>query len=418
MNDDNGIFKKEVEDGKKTNNNKTDDNSTNNAEQGIGLDDVNPDFNNKNNKEDDVNTGIGLNKEDEDKTREEFEKEYAEKKAKEDKKKAKEDKEKEDEEKYQKEQEKIREDKKNKKENEKKQEEKQKNKDAVSRFLKKTKDIIGGSSMINGEKVKSQDGKEKRNSESAITRNAQNADRHEKTQLGDLFSSLQHDNVLNKGADQLKARQSNNKQSEPLSLQRTADQDQMKNKQNAKKRNNENKQRDARIKEQNAKRTEKLEKEREEAEKEIAEEKAREKAKRLKKSEESEQEYQNDLKEIDKKYDKMRAEMEQRFKEEEKDMNDIAEPGKTHYDGSSPEEAFSKLSEDGRQEIIDTRLDSKEKDKFREASNDITAVKNLPNTLSKVNRVIDKTNNIKDHSQLNINAQTDQKKRQTNINNN
>ncbi len=384
MNDyNNSIFKKEVEDGKKTNNNKKDDN---NAEQGIDLNDVNPD----------VNAGIGLSKEDEDEIRAEVAKKADKEKQKEDK----EEKEKEDEKKEEQKLKEKREDKENKEKNDKKQEKKKENKDAVLRFLKETKDMMDGSSMINAEKVKSLDGNEKDN-KSAITKNAQNADRHEKTQLGDLFSSLQHNNVAGKGLDALKARQSNNTKGQKPDLKYTTDQNQRKNKQNAEKRKNENKQRDARIKEQNAKRTADLEKKRQEAEKEIAEARAREKAKRVKKSEESEQEYQNDLKEIDDKYNKKIAK-----------INDTYKIGDTPINGSSPEDPFSRLSEDGRQEIINTRSNSKEKDKFRETSNDITAVKNLPDTLPKVNRV-DK-NNITDPSKLNINAQIDPKKESTN----
>ena len=386
MNDDNGIFKKEVEDGKKTNNNKKDDN---NAEQGIDLNDVNLDV-----------TGGGLSEEEISEIKEEIEKKADKEKQKEDK----EEKEKEDEKKEEQKLKEKREDKENKEKNDKKQEKKKENKDAVLRFLKETKDIINGSSMIDAKHVGSLDGNEKDN-KSAITKNAQNADRHEKTQLGDLFSSLQHNNVAGKGLDALKARQSNNTKSQKPDLNYTTDQDQRKNKQNAEKRKNENKQRDARIKEQNAKRTADLEKKRQEAEKEIAEARAREKAKRVKKSEESEQEYQNDLKEIDDKYNKKIAK-----------INDTYKIGDASINDRSQEDVFSKLSEDGRQEIIDTaKLNNKEKDKPREVSNDITEAKKLPHTLPKVNRVY--KNNITDPSKLNINAQIDQKKRSTNTEN-
>jgi len=377
MNDDNGIFKKEVQDGKKTNNNKKDNNSTNNAEQGIGLDGIDLDF----------NKGV-LSKEDEDEIRAEFAKKAAKEREKEDK----EEKEKEDEKKEEQKLKEKREDKENKEKNDKEQEKKQENKDAVLRFLKETKDIMNGSSMIDAKHVGSLDGNEKDN-KSAITKNTQNADRHEKTLIGGLYDDLQHNNVAGKGLDALKARQSNNTKSQKPDLNYTTDQYQGKNKQNAEKRKNENKQRDTRIKEQNAKRTADLEKKRQEAEKEIADERARKKAKRVKKFEEREQEYRNDLQKINDKYNKKIAKINDR----------------------SQEDAFSRLSEDGRQEIINTRSNSKEKEKLQNIHNDITEVEKLPDTLPKVVKKINNDNNkIKDPSELNINAQIDQKKRPTN----
>ncbi len=386
MGDDTSIFPTQVKDGRTSNNKSSDDEDTNNNNKGIDSNDINLD----------VNSGTDLSKEEIN----EIEAEFAKKAAKEREKENKKEKEKEDEEKEKQRLKEKREDKENKEKNDKKQEKRKENNDAVSRFLKKVKDMMDGSSMINAKEVGSLDGNEKDN-KSAITKNAQNADRHEKTQLGDLFSSLSHSNVVAKGLDALKAKQPNKSQPRPSSEQGTADKDQRKNKQNAEKRNNENKQRDDKIKQENEKRTADLAKKRQEAEKEIAEARAREKAKRLKKSEESEQEYQNDLKEIDDKYNKKIAK-----------INDAYKIGDAYINGHSPEDAFSRLSEDGRQEIINTRSNSKEKDKFREISNDITAVKNLPDTSPKVNRV-DK-NNITDPSKLNINAQIDPKKESTN----
>ncbi len=340
-------------------------------------------------KKDDFNKGV-LSKEDEDEIRAEFAKKAAKEREKEDK----EEKEKEDDKKEEQKLKEKREDKENKEKNEKKQEKKKESKDAVLRPLKETKDIMNGSSMIDAKKVGSLNGNEQDN-KSAITNNAKNAVGRDNSELAKLFSSLSGGNFVAKGLDALKAKQPNKSQPRPSSEQGTADKDQRKNKQNAENRNNKNKQRDDKIKQKNAKRTADLEKKRQEAEKEIAEARAREKAKRLKKSEESEKEYQNDLKEIDDKYNKKIAK-----------INDAYKIRDAYINGRSQEEVFSRLSEDGRQEIINTRSNSKEKDKFREISNDITAVKNLPDTLPKVVKKINNDNNkIKDPSELNINAQ-------------